>query len=133
MSALRLPGTPWLPYGIPQSYKGYRLAYHKGRGGYRKPRRAKYGIRGFQAIEKKFYDTFLIGASITAPTDVTGGEHNPSATICLNSVTQGDGESQRDGRHITNTSIEIEGIFQLPAQINQTAAELASTVFFALV
>ncbi len=45
---------------------------------------------GFTGIELKFYDTFLIAGSLTSPTDATGGEHNPSATISLNTVTQDD-------------------------------------------
>lgn len=88
---------------------------------------------GFLGIEKKFYDTSLIGAALTAPNGAEGGEHNPSATICLNSVVQGDGETQRDGRQMVMKSITVKGQIVVPAQINQTASEVATSVFIALV
>ncbi len=84
-------------------------------------------------IEVKFYDQKLIGAAITAPSDATGGEQDPSATLLMNTVVQGDGESQRDGRKITMRSIYIEGAVTIPVQTGQSAADAATTVFIALV
>lgn len=88
---------------------------------------------GYLGIEKKFYDQKLINAALTAPTDASGGEHNPSATLTLNSVDQGDGESQRDGRQMVMKSITVKGTILVPAQTGQTALDLATTVFIALV
>lgn len=84
-------------------------------------------------IELKFYDTKLANAALTAPTDASGGEHNPSATISLNSVVQGDGESQRDGRRITMRSIYVEGTIIVAPQASLSTADSPATVFIALV
>ncbi len=88
---------------------------------------------GFTGIERKFYDTHLSLAALTAPTDSAGGEHNPSATICLNSIVQGDGEEQRDGRKATIQSCYVNGIIACSPQINQTALDAALKVYVALV
>jgi len=85
------------------------------------------------APELKFYDTNLADNALTAPTDSTAGEKNPSATITLNTVTQGDGESQRDGRQISMTNIGIRGHIRVPAIANATAADEAFNCFVALV
>jgi len=88
---------------------------------------------GFLGIEVKFYDTKLASGTLTAPTDASGGEHNPSATIALNTVVQGDGESNRDGKDITMRSIGVKGNFHVPAQVDETALDEGIIVFVALV
>ncbi len=88
---------------------------------------------GFTGIERKFYDTSLVAASLTAPTDSTGGEHDQSATICLNTVIQGDGESNRDGRKCTFQSCFVKGLITCAAQANITAGLGATKVYIALV
>jgi len=65
---------------------------------------------GFLGIEKKFYDSALVFATLTAPTDCTGGEHDPSATSMISTPTQGDGEQQRDGKQIACDYVEIKGM-----------------------
>lgn len=97
------------------------------------PRFRNLRTGGFLGQELKFYDTKLVGAALTAPTDSAGGEHDPSATIVLNSVTQGDGEQQRDGRKMTMKSIYISGVVKCVPQANQTVTDAASMVFLALV
>lgn len=62
---------------------------------------------GYLGIERKFYDTTLISGAVTNPTDATGGMLDPSATIAFTTVTQGDGEQQRDGRQIGCLYLEI--------------------------
>lgn len=96
-------------------------------------RRSNIRYGGFLGIEYKFYDQSLVGASLTAPTDASGMEHNPSATICLNTVTQGTGEKQRDGKNICMKSLYIEGIIEVPQQANQTVTDTAGVVFIAIV
>jgi hypothetical protein len=88
---------------------------------------------GFLGIEKKFYDVSLTAAALTAPLDATGGEHNPSATVTLNTVAQGDGESNRDGRQISMDSIYVKGNIFVDLQANQTTSVQAGVVFVALV
>ncbi len=90
-------------------------------------------IGGFLGIEIKFYDQKLIDAALTAPTDATGGEHDPSSTIMLNTVVQGDGESQRDGRKITMRSIYVDGVINCAKQASQSSADNATGIFIALV
>jgi hypothetical protein len=88
---------------------------------------------GFLGIEKKFYDVSLGAAVLTAPLDASGGEHNPSATLTLNTVAQGDGESNRDGRQISMDSIYVKGNIFIDLTANQTASVQAGIVFVALV
>lgn len=88
---------------------------------------------GFLGIELKFYDASLINDSLSAPADATGGEHDPSATVLMNTVTQGNGEEQRDGRQIVMKKISIKGVVTVPVQTNQTATDESATVFIALV
>ncbi len=90
-------------------------------------------IGGFLGIELKFYDQKLLGSALTAPTDASGGEHDPSATVMLNTVVQGDGESQRDGRKITMKSIYIDGLIKTAPQATQSAADNQCLIFIALV
>lgn len=67
---------------------------------------------GFLGIERKFYDTSLTGGVLTAPTDATGGEFDPSATSMITTPTVGDGEQQRDGKQIAMLYIDINGVIQ---------------------
>ncbi len=90
-------------------------------------------IGGFLGIENKFYDTSLVSAALTAPANAESGEHNPSATITLNTITQGDGESQRDGRKATMHSLHIRGTVQMPNAVNQTAVSTPPNIFIAVV
>ncbi len=94
-------------------------------------RRRNRRTGGYMGIEKKFYDTSLDGATILNA--LTSSEHNPSATISLNSVVQGDGESNRDGRQISMDTITIKGTILVPSQVNQTALDIASYVYIAIV
>ena len=88
---------------------------------------------GFLGQELKFYDTSLVAAALTAPADASGGEHDPSATIVLNSVVQGDGEQQRDGRRITMKSLYIFGFVNVPVQTGQSAADSGALIYIAIV
>ncbi len=90
-------------------------------------------IGGFLGIERKFYDQKLLGAALTAPTDASGGEHDPSATVMMNTVVQGDGESNRNGRKITMKSIYVEGLVKTSTQATQSTADNQATIFIALV
>jgi len=64
---------------------------------------------GFLGIENKFLDQLKSASALTAPTDATGGEHDPATTLCLNAVAQGDGESNRDGKNYMIKSLFIRG------------------------
>ncbi len=84
----------------------------------RKTRNPRSG--GFLGTELKFYDQKLLATALTSPTDGSGGEHDPSATVLLNTVTQGDGESQRDGRAMVMKSIFVTGVITAAVNIDET-------------
>ncbi len=107
------------------------VAAGRGRLGYTQGVRARTG--GFTGIERKFYDTSLVGFALTAPTDSTGGEHDQSATICMNSIVQGDGESERDGRKATIQSAYVWGNIRVAPIANPTAGVVSMTCYVALV
>ncbi len=96
-------------------------------------RRRNQRTAGFLGIELKFYDQSLIDSALTSPTAGAGGEHDPSGTVLLNTVTQGDGEQQRDGRKIMMKSISVVGVIEQLSQANQAAGFVAPNFFVALV
>lgn len=96
-------------------------------------RAANVRTGGFMGIENKFYDSTLDQAALTSPTDASGGEKNPSATISLNTVVQGDGESNRDGRQISMNKISVVGNFKVAPQANQTASSEPTICYCALI
>ncbi len=87
------------------------------------PRRRRLNLRtaGFLGIEKKFYDTSLANATLVGNGTATAGEHNPSATICLNSVVEGSGEQNRDGRKMVMKYVSISGVIIQAIIQNQTS------------
>ncbi len=99
----------------------------------RRARRLNPRQGGFMGQELKFYDTSLVADDLVAPTDSAGAEIDPSATIVLNSVVQGDGESNRDGRQISMVSIKVKGIVKIPKQSNQTSTDSQPVVKLYLV
>ncbi len=84
-------------------------------------------------IELKFYDQKLLQSALASPTDATGGEKNPSAVISLNTIVQGDGESQRDGRQVTNKKISVKVIIKLEPQANEGTPAEPTVVWVALI
>lgn len=94
-------------------------------------RRLNRRTGGFMGIEKKFYDTSLVQSTLLS--SIIAGEHNPTADISLNTVTQGDGESQRDGRQISMDSITLKGAIELPTEANRTTMNLSGYTYVAIV
>ncbi len=90
-------------------------------------------IGGFLGIELKFYDSKLTAGTLNATSDGSGGEQDPSATVLFNTVVQGDGESNRDGRQIVMKSLSIRGTISVAAQTNQTVPEQSPVIFMALI
>lgn len=89
---------------------------------------------GLLGIEKKFLDCSF-AQTLVSPADSTGGEVPPAsgATGCYTAPAQGDNATARDGNRIMVTEINAQGVCQVNAQINQTAADIACHVFVALV
>lgn len=118
------------------SYSKRTMAFHPTAYSYGRigtGRRTGGQILPLDSREVKNHDTGLSPASLTAPTDWTGAEVNPSATTPLNGVPQGDSEVERVGRSITEVSMLVKGTIILPAQTSQTAADTTPEVFIAIV
>ncbi len=96
-------------------------------------RKANSRTGGFIGIELKFYDSFVTTTALTAPTDAAGGEFDESATICMTTIPNGAGESQRVGRQVTMKSLAIRGIISETFQINQTAGDITPTIMLAVI
>lgn len=88
---------------------------------------------GFLGIEKKFVDQAKLASVLTAPTDASGGEHDPGTTNCLNAVAQGDGESQRDGKDYLIKSLHIRGHVKQDPIVNYTGGAEQLSAFVAVV
>ena len=90
---------------------------------------------GFLGLEEKFLDCAWNGVGIGTSTDGADGELQPSSgcTGCISCPSQGDGESQRDGRKFVLKSIWVSGIINTSAI--QTASNASEFVgwYFALV
>ncbi len=100
---------------------------------FKKPRQTIPSISAKLGIERKFYDTSLVAATLVASTDGTGGEHNPASTIMLNTVPQGSGESEHLGRKFNMDSIEVTGLIRIPTLVNQTVLGPPPIIFLAIV
>ena len=72
--------------------------------------RTMYKFTGI-APELNYLDCAKTLSALTAPTDCSGGEMNPTTgcTGCLSAPSQGDAYNQRDGSKITIKSILIQG------------------------
>ncbi len=79
-----------------------------------------YRTGGFLGIENKFLDTELTAVNLTA----AWVSLNPTGTGCTDSISvpsQGDGESDRDGRKYTIDSIMVRGHFRIAASLEDQA------------
>lgn len=98
-------------------------------------RRRNARTAGYLGIEKKFLDCAWNGVQIFASTDGAGAELQPS-TGCTNAISvpsQGDGESQRDGRRFTVMSAFFSGIIISDPLSDQADANENMGYYFALV
>lgn len=76
--------------------------------------------------ENKYIDQEVNASTLT--TTWTGGEHDP-ANNCLNAVSQGDGESSRDGRKYVIKSVHIRGYISrnvIEGSVNPNPDEIAT-------
>ena len=82
-------------------------------------RQANARTGGFMGMEIKFVD---YDYNATCSTTWAGAEADPATPSCLNGISQGDGESNRDGRGCTLTSVHIRGRLVLPKDQDEAAA-----------
>lgn len=88
---------------------------------------------GFLGLESKFYDTWRTTATIASANGMTGGEVDPTVTLCLSAPSQGDGQNQREGRQMTLQSVYLTGNLIIPEVDAGTGPSTMPKVFVALV
>jgi len=124
---------PLRRYGGPKRYR--RNRWYQGRG----VRSGSGMLRRFRGlpratglgIETKFFDTLASAIAINAPPATaawTGLELNPTTFLCFNCPQQGTGASNREGRYITMESLQVTGVMNFAAQVDQTAADQAPVI-----
>jgi len=103
--------------------------------GYRTRRFANPRSGGFIGIEYKFLDCAWNQVTINSSTDGSSGELQPSSgcTDCISMPSQGDGESQRDGRTFVIKEVWVSGVIDENAKSDQADVGEGFGMFFALV
>lgn len=100
--------------------------------GARRNRRRRYNYPSL-TTEPKFYDTSFASTGITSNATFASLSINPSASSLISTPAVGDSESNRDGKKIIITQVEVKGAIIKNAQVNQTAAEEPESIWIALV
>lgn len=102
-------------------------------------RRGYYRVQGRSAgalvysPETKYFDTLLSDSALTASTNWTGTEHNPTVQGTLFVPNQGTAINNRVGRKVAVQKIKIRGILNVPAQADQTGLDSSAVVRLVLV
>ena len=125
------PITFWQSY----SQTPYNVINPQFKKTYRKKPQQNIRTGGLLGIEKKYLDVTRTVVNLTAPTDCSGGEINPSGgcTGCLSAPAQGDAYNERDGSKIVLKSILVQGIISCATSAGQTTLDYQPTVTIALV
>ncbi len=69
----------------------------------------------------KFLDTSLLSDLVLAKTDMTGLLVDPSATVMVNAVAQGPGDSERIGRQCRQWRLDINGVIDCAGKEGATS------------
>lgn len=64
------------------------------------------------ATELKYHDAAISSGNLVTNTDASAGERDPAVGLSLNSIGQGTGDSERDGRRITITHVRVQGFIR---------------------
>lgn len=98
---------------------------------------------GLLGIEHKYFDTYINGANVVDTPDMSGGEiilkqggsgsGFGTAVTCFNGMKQGDTASERDGRLISMTRLDVKGYVQLPQQLVDSSPDPTSCFYVAVV
>lgn len=91
---------------------------------YKKNILASYG--SILGVENKYFDTEYANQPILAT--VVGSESSPATYKSLNSISQGDGETQRDGKKVRLTSMYIRGMVFVADQNDLAIGSKGTTV-----
>lgn len=114
--------------------KGSKNKKQKTRKGYQSVART----RGAQVTgEMKYFDSELAATAIAASADWTGTEYDPgvptASQFTLFAPAVGAGINQRIGKSANVHTVKVKGMVHVPAQANQTGADVSSVVRIALV
>lgn len=98
-------------------------------------RKQNYQWGGMLGIERKYFDSSLANQVFSNQADWTaaGNVLDPAGLGCLNCPTQGTSALTRVGLRYNITEIHLMGAVQWPSEANQTAADNAPIIAWALV
>lgn len=88
---------------------------------------------GFLGMETKFLDTFHNYSAPSNQGDCTLGLIDPTGTVCLNAIGQGDGPTDRDGKKAVVKSVQVRGHVAVAPTILGSAPLAGQRVFVALI
>ncbi len=95
--------------------------------------RMNYRTGGYEGLELKFHDSSRVDAAPGTGTGMAGGEIDPTTLNCLNSMVQGNGQSERLGRKIRMRSINVKGRIHIPSSQGDSVPSGVHQVMLALV
>lgn len=101
--------------------------FQRARGVFARARNMRIG--GFLGLENKFYDTSVLNRAIDQAFGTGNDVSDPTTLLTISAPSQGDGESQRDGRKFSVMSAYVKGI----AEVVTAGATNTSQVLVALV
>lgn len=125
-------GRPDFPRKV---FGAKRVRLGQGLAAKRLGRMSAAGVLNGLGLELKYLDCAWNAVTVNQSTDGASGEVQPSSgcTGCLSMPSQGDGETQRDGRKFTVKSIWVSGAIDSIALTDQGDAVEDRGVFVALV
>ena len=86
------------------------------------------------SMEHKYRDTSFVGGALPITNNGTSLEVDPGTLNCLNAIDAGDGASEREGKQVTMTSIQILGnVRYTGVEGTGTTPHSGQSVFIALV
>lgn len=116
-------GSNYGSVGRPKSYRAFRQL-----------KRANWQWGGMLGIEKKYFDSSVANQAFTNQPDwSTAGCVLDPAGNCLNYPVQGTTALTRVGSKYNITQLHVAGAIQWPAQTNQTIADSAPLICWAIV
>lgn len=88
---------------------------------------------GFLQRDLKGEDYQKDATALTAPTDCSGGEHDPTSALSITAVGPGDAHDERIGTRILVKSLHVNGVIRCAAQANLTALTEPPIIYIAMV
>lgn len=96
-------------------------------------RKQNYQWGGMLGIERKYFDSSLANQAMSNTADWTNNMLDPTTLNCLNCPVQGTTALTRVGLRYNITEIHLAGAVQWPSEANQSAADNAPIICWALI